>query len=426
MKRKFLVLFAVVLIVGLVFASGPEVVSGAPPIVLGVPNALRHTTGFGTWKAAELAADEINAKGGVLVGGVKRPIKIVTIETREDEPGIPLHEALMAHEKLILQQKPDAIAASGFRSEVILAAMDLYAKYKLVHMSTISMSPVIPKKFLEDPVKYKYTFKTNSDSIYSAKVVQGSLELIRKAYGFNKVYFILQDTLWARGLGDALKKGIEPLGWKVIAEDFYPVGAAEFSPSLTKAKEAGAQVIVPIFDMVEAVALPKQIRTMKVPAIMCGLIAPLSPSAAWKAFGEDIEYSVQNLWIGGLIPVKAIPESVKFWENLGKKFGEEARGKMCVDNGTTSGYVAVYALAAAITRAGTLDSDALVAAMEKTDLMSPMGRIRFGKDHAVIFGFENPKETAIGCAFQWVKGRQEPVFPELIAKEKILLPPWMK
>lgn len=426
MKRIFLVLFAVVLIVGSVFAFSPKVTLGAPPIVLGVAVPLRHTTGFGAWKAAELAAAEINAKGGLLVAGVKRPIEIVTMETREDEPGMPFHEALLAHEKLILQKKPHAVAAAGFRSEVVLAAMDLYAKYKLVHMSAISMSPVIPKKFLEDPVKYKYFFKTNSDAIYASKVVKGSLELIRKAYGFNKAYFILQDALWARGLGAGLRKGIEPLGWKVVGEDYYPTGASEFSPSLTKAKEGGAQVIVPIFDMVEAVALPKQAGAMKVPAVMCGLIAPLSPSAAWKSFGQDIEYSVQNLWIAGLVPVKAIPESINFYEGLGKKFGEEARGKMCLDNGTSSTYVAVLALADAIKRAGTLDRDAVVAAMEKTDLMSPMGRIRFGKNHSVIFGFEGPKKTAIGLAFQWVKGKQEPVFPALIAKQKILLPPWMR
>jgi branched-chain amino acid transport system substrate-binding protein len=55
-----------------------------------------------------------------------------------------------------------------------------------------------------------------------------------------------------------------------------------------------------------------------------------------------------------------------------------------------------------------------------------VGRIKFGKDHQVIYGFD-PKETALACAIQWVKpGKREVVFPEAVAESKIALPPYMK
>jgi len=38
------------------------------PIVIGVPTALGAIEGKDSWMAAQMAVDEINAKGGVLVG----------------------------------------------------------------------------------------------------------------------------------------------------------------------------------------------------------------------------------------------------------------------------------------------------------------------------------------------------------------------
>jgi branched-chain amino acid transport system substrate-binding protein len=85
-------------------------------------------------RAAQMAAEEINAAGGVNVGGVKRMIEIKEIDSRAMLPGVPAADSLLAYEKLILQNKVDAFSASAERSEVCLAAMDLIAKYKLIHI----------------------------------------------------------------------------------------------------------------------------------------------------------------------------------------------------------------------------------------------------------------------------------------------------
>jgi branched-chain amino acid transport system substrate-binding protein len=67
-----------------------------------------------------------------------------------------------------------------------------------------------------------------------------------------------------------------------------------------------------------------------------------------------------------------------------------------------------------------------VGALETTDMEGVVGRIKFAKDHQVVYGTD-PKEFALGCAFQWRKpGVRVPVFPELVAEDKIQLPPYMK
>ena len=88
-------------------------------------------------------------------------------------------------------------------------------------------------------------------------------------------------------------------------------------------------------------------------------------------------------------------------------------------------YDSVYVLAEAIEKAGSLDKDKLIAALEATDHKGSIGRIRM-KDHQYIFG-ENPAENAILVVYQWKKGGERvPVFPESIAEGPIDKPEWMK
>ena len=70
------------------FLTAPAV-SGADgdPIVVGVPSSLKTLEASEGLNAIILAAEEINARGGVKVGEVMRPLKIESIDTRGGEPG---------------------------------------------------------------------------------------------------------------------------------------------------------------------------------------------------------------------------------------------------------------------------------------------------------------------------------------------------
>jgi len=410
----------------IVFLTNPvPLATAAEPIVIGVPTALGSIEGADAWRCVQMAVEEINAKGGVTVGGVKRPLKAYSIDTREHEPGIPVHDALTAVEKLILEKKPHAIVVGAFRSEVLLASMDLIAKYKLPYICSIAMTPAFQKKIVENYDKYKYMFRNCLNAIYLVKYLGGVMGFLNTEFGFNKAYIVVQDVLWAKATGGGLQKGLEKQGWEVVGFDPYPTGATEFSPTLIKARAKKAQVIVPIFDMPQSGILLKQARSMKAPALLCGFISPVAPGNAWDVFEGEVEGMVNFLFEIGPIPVKAVPKSMAYNENYGKRWGEEARIKLS-GHGPGPSYDSVYILADAIERAGTLEPDALVSALEKTDLTGVVGRIKFAKDHQVVYGVD-PKETAIGCAFQWRKpGARVPVFPEVVAEGKIELPPYMK
>jgi branched-chain amino acid transport system substrate-binding protein len=247
------------------------------------------------------------------------------------------------------------------------------------------------------------------------------MDFVGQQFGLNKAYIVTQDVLWATGTGAGVEKWFSENGWEVVGNDAYPTGATDFSSSLTKAQEGGAQVIVPIFDMPQAGILVKQARSMQLPALVAGFISPVAPGNAWEVFDGEVDGMVNFIFEIGPLPVNAVEKSVDFNNKFGEKYGEEAQVKLS-GHGPGPSYDSVYVLKDAIERAGTLDPDALVTALEATDMQGVVGRIHFGEDHQAIYGLD-PGEGSIGSAFQWVApGERVPVFPAVAAEGEIQLP----
>ena len=81
----------------------------ADTIVIGVPTSTGFLEGKECLKVVEMAAEEINAKGGVSVGSKKMPFRVESIDIRDAAPGVPVPEALLGLEKIILEKKPTAL-----------------------------------------------------------------------------------------------------------------------------------------------------------------------------------------------------------------------------------------------------------------------------------------------------------------------------
>jgi branched-chain amino acid transport system substrate-binding protein len=218
-----------------------------------------------------------------------------------------------------------------------------------------------------------------------------------------------------------MEKWFKDNGWTVAGFDKFPVGATDFAPGLLKARSAGVQVILPIFDMPTSGILVKQWKSMKVPALMAGFISPLMGSKAWKTFGEDIDGLMNVVFEIGYFPIKAYQPTTRLADAYQKRWKEDIQS----GHGAVPAYDAVYVLANAIERAGSLDPDKVVQAIQATDMAGAMGRIKFDQSHQTIFGTD-PKQTAVGCTFQWQKGKMTVVWPETIASEKVQKPSWMK
>ncbi len=419
--KRIVVLAIVALSVCLGWSTAP--VSAEEPIVIGIPTSLTAIEGKESVNAVKLAVDEINAKGGVKVGAVKRPFKIETIDLRDSSPGVRVDEALLGLEKIITEKKPAAIVVGPFRSEALLAGMELLAKYKVPMLGTIAMSPLSEQKVKENPEKYKYCFRVSLNAKYAVGCVGNTLAFMNKEFGFNKLFVMTQDVLWAKATGGGAAGQAKKSGYTVVGQEAYPTGSSDFAAGLSKVKAQGAHVIMPIFDMPQSGILINQWKSMKVPAMVFGYISPMTGPGGWKTFKGGIGGLLEANWeIGSGIPASKYPPSAQFFDAYQKKFGMPVES----GHGPAPSYDAVYILAEAIERAGTLDPDKLVAEIKKTDRKGAVGRIKFDDGNQVIYG-DDPNKAACACVFQWTDdGKRVIVYPESIAEAKIRLPEWVK
>ena len=78
--------------------------------------------------------------------------------------------------KSFLKKKVNALVVGPFRSEALLAAMDIIAKHKVPMLGTIAMSPKSEAKLMENPEKYKYIFRTCLNGKYLVGYLIGGMK----------------------------------------------------------------------------------------------------------------------------------------------------------------------------------------------------------------------------------------------------------
>jgi branched-chain amino acid transport system substrate-binding protein len=318
MKRK-LAVFAILLAVSFIWFAPVSPVIAAEPIIIGVPTSLSSLEGKESHKAVQLAVSEINSRGGVNVGGEKRLLKVFAADLRDAAAGVPVPEALLGLEKMILEKKPTAIVVGPFRSEALLAGMDILSKYKMPMLGTIAMTPGTQAKIKSNPEKYKYVFRVSLNVIYWAKLLGGTMATLKNQFGFDKVYVMNQDVAWARGTAGAMAKKVYPsLGYEVLGHDQYPTGFSDFSSALMKAKAKGAGVLFTCFDMPESGVLVKQWKSIKVPAMIAGFISPMAGEVAWKTFNGKIGGMMNAIFELGNMPSEKYAPAKQFYEKYKK------------------------------------------------------------------------------------------------------------
>ncbi|RPJ73147.1 MAG: ABC transporter substrate-binding protein [Desulfobacteraceae bacterium] len=419
-KRFFLAASLFLAVVALVAISPAR---AAQPITLGCPLSTAFLYGWAAERGFKLAVEEINAAGGVAVGGEKRLFKIEVIDTRDLEPGVPVSEALLAVEKLILDKKADFILGGPVRSEAALAAMPLLSKHKKVSILTTGvLTPKYHAMVAEQYDKFKYCFRIHGEAKNLVGEIMANFAELKQKHGFNNLFIMAQDVSHARGAAEIIKTVATEKGWNVTGLEIYPTGATDFSMGLLKAKNSKTDIINIWMDMPESAILLKQWFDMKVPALPFGsTLAAAEQPGFWKATDGKGEFTLCNVVNAGNAPSNATPWTMKFFDAYAKRWGVEPEGL-----GSSSSYMAVYVLKDAIERAGSLDPDKVVTALEATEVAGVYGRLRFDpKSHQVIPA-NDPKEGAVGSILQWQAGKRVVVYPKSIAMGEIKLPPWMQ
>jgi branched-chain amino acid transport system substrate-binding protein len=382
-------------------AFGEPALAQGGPIKVGVIGPFKLTPGRDIQEASTLAVEEINAAGGVL----GRKLQLVFAET-EQSP----EKGKTAVERLLFVDKVDVIIGEH-RSEVAIAVQPIIAENKKIFLSTGTASPLLSDNVLKDYAKYKYYFRTFLNANQMAQQMQLQLTDMMSTYKREKVAVIAETAVWVEPIVTALKQS---LGSRLVALERVSTNAKDLSVELSRVQSAKAQIVFVILAADAGLPFARQWADRQIPALVTGYTVMAQSDRFW----EQTEGRAQAFmtWKHGVrAPIS--PKTIPYWDRYTKKYGHVPGA---YTNFAT--YDGVYILVDAIRRAGSLDSDALVKALEATDHVGVSGRIKFSKRHDPEAGPDFLPFTYI----QWNKGEMVTVWPPSMKTGEFVLPGWLK
>jgi branched-chain amino acid transport system substrate-binding protein len=388
---------------------GTTAALAADPIKIGVIAEAQAIAGASIPQAAQLAADEINANGGV----DGRKIEIITYDNHSSSA-----DSVRAFQRAVNEDKVHAVISS-YISEVVLALMPWASRLKTPFITPGAASNEITKAINKDYEKNKYTFHGYLTSAALAlSVCDAAKDLLVDGKKMKTAVIMSEDAAWTKPLDIGYEECLPKIGLKVLDHIRFSPDTTDFTPIFNKIEGAKPDVIITGISHV-GVQPTVQWKNQQVPIPMLGI----SSQATNETFGKDTNNASDGVLYQGVSGpgVAVTPKSIPFADGFKKKFGNYPSYA-----GYTS-YDEVYFIADAIKRAGTTDADKLVEALEKTDWEGTIGRIQFyGKDDQFTHGLKYGKGLITGLMLQWQDGAQTSVWPPEIAKAKIKFPNFIK
>ena len=381
----------------------------ADPIRIGVIAEAQAIAGASIPQAAQMAADEINQKGGV----DGRKIEIVTYDNHSSSA-----DSVRAFQRAVNEDKVN-IVISSYISEVVLALEPWASRLKTPFITPGAASNEISKSVHADYEKNKYTFHGYLTSAALAQsVCDAAKELLVDQKRMSSAVIMSEDAAWTKPLDVGYEECLPKIGLKVLDHIRFSPDTTDFTPIFNKIEAAKPDVMITGISHV-GVQPTVQWKNQQVPIPMFGI----SSQATNSTFGKDTNDAANGVIYQGVsgTGVAVTPKSLPFAEGFNKKYGNYPSYA-----GYTS-YDEVYYIADAVKRAGSTDADKLIDALEKTDWVGTIGRVQFyGKDDPFTHSIKYGKGLITGLMLQWQEGQQVAVWPNDVAKAQIKFPSFIK
>ena len=403
LKSLLVIILAFFLVVTFCFPAW-----GAKTIKIGVIGPMQFVQGKGHWNGAVMAAEEINARGGVKVGDKKMKIELVKADSNEF---LSPTDATNAMERLMSRDRVDFVVG-GFRSEAVLAMQDIAMDYKKIFIGCGAAHPELCTRVAKDYDTYKYFFRAtpiNSSFLVRTSFIHMATvgAILKKTLNIPKirVAVVAEKAMWADPLIPAAQGFIPKLGMEVSGVWRPSAVATDVMAELSAIQRADTHLILTFFSSSVGIPFARQAGELKIPAAQVGINVEAQKDGFLQATQGHGNYVMTLNTYNRNVEVNDLTKP--FVDKYVKRFGE-------TPTYTSDTYWAIkHSIVPAIEMTGTLDSDRLVKVMEVREFKVPGGTVAYLKDkegrplHDIKWG--PGYTTSLGV--QWQDGKQQGVWP---------------
>jgi urea transport system substrate-binding protein len=330
--------------------GGDSGASSKAPAKIGVLLQLSGAAGvYGppSRQAAELAAQEINAKGGVLGG---RKVQVVVADDATD-----VKTAGEQAQTLLLRDKVDGIISTeGSAARDAVLPVVRRAKSMMIY------TPLYEGKACDQRL-------FNLGEVPQQQV-SPVVPYLQDRFGGKQWFVVGDDYIWPRQLGQVTRSVVTQAGGSVAGEQFVPLGTTDFSSVIQKVRSSGANVVMMALVGSDAVAFVKQMASFglndKVKTFGLAMLDNTLPAAKGSADGLIAAY--------GYFDALDTPSNKKFLADLRAKYGQDAALQTTLSEST---YEGVHLWAEAVDKAGSTDPDKVITAMGGQSFDGPRGNV---------------------------------------------------
>ncbi|HEY2027463.1 MAG TPA: ABC transporter substrate-binding protein, partial [Gemmatimonadaceae bacterium] len=290
-----------------------------------------------------LAAEEINANGGVL----GKKIQLVERDDQAtNERGAQVMQDLISNEKVSAVLGP-------INTGVALASYKYPMQAKIPMIINVSAGAPVNELFKDNPDNYVFRIAA-SDNIQAQMIVNEAVQ----TRGLKKVALLCDDTNYGQNGCKKMTEALAAKGITPVSVGKFKLKDTDMTPQLQEARANGAQAVLTYGIGPELAQIANGMNKLgyKVPMI-----------ASWTASMSNFIDAAAANGNGVQMPQTFIqdaatrPQAQQFVQNFQKKYGVD-RIPSAVS--AAQGYDSMYLLALAITQAGTTDGPKVKAALE--------------------------------------------------------------
>jgi branched-chain amino acid transport system substrate-binding protein len=322
-------------------------------------------------RGIELWRDDVNAKGGIKVGGKSYNVKLVTYDDESQNTRVQ-----QLYTRLITQDKAQFMI-SPYSSGLVATAAIISEQYGKVMITT---GGALEKTY--------QLGNKNLFQLYAGgnQYLAGALLALKEINPKANVTFVYEDDPFSKGVVQGTRDLAKKEGMTVVLDESYAGSTTDFSPVINKMISAKADALLGGGHYADGATLARQLHEQKAGVKWVTLlVAPDSPKFA-ELGDAAVGISVPSQWE----PQAAFkPDFGPTVPAFTKAFTEKY--KIAPAYHAAGGYAAGMILQHAIEKAGSIDPEKVAAELNAMDVTTFFGRTKFStdpKEHGLQIGHD--------------------------------------